>query len=408
MWLPHVQSAVGKWHVGARSAANLPINRGFDRHFGFLKGGEDHITQHSGDAGLTFVDLWRDHVPAVGENGTFSTFLYANEAVNVIESHAERNRAAEAAGQAAAPLAMYLAWQATHTPLEHPARFFKQLPNDTPQATRSHMRALVGALDEGVSNVTAALKRTGLWNNTLLFVVADNGGWIQPTLGGNNWPLRGGKVSDFEGGVRSYAFMNGGYLDSMPELRGTTNTGLMHVADFYATFCKLAGVDPTDSAAGVPPIDSLDLTDSLFTPGASTSPRTEVPLSFCNAEAACDAPSGVGDSALISGRYKLVNGTQGNLGYWQGPQYPNATSAKHPGSDPGCPSGCLFDIFADPAEQNDLREAQPDVFARLAARLAQIGATTFQTNNTGGADTCIPAQQAYDANGGFLSPRCSR
>ena len=47
----------GKWHCGARSAANLPANRGFDSHFGFLKGGEDHITQRSGDAGLSFVDL---------------------------------------------------------------------------------------------------------------------------------------------------------------------------------------------------------------------------------------------------------------------------------------------------------------------------------------------------------------
>ena len=45
----------GKWHVGARSAANLPINRGFHSHFGFLKGGEDHLTQRSGDGGLAFV-----------------------------------------------------------------------------------------------------------------------------------------------------------------------------------------------------------------------------------------------------------------------------------------------------------------------------------------------------------------
>merc|ERR1740133_960199 len=56
----------GKWHVGARSAANLPINRGFESHFGFLKGGEDHLNQRSGDGGKTFVDLWRDHGPAYG------------------------------------------------------------------------------------------------------------------------------------------------------------------------------------------------------------------------------------------------------------------------------------------------------------------------------------------------------
>ena len=42
---------VGKSHLGARSPANLPINRGFDVHFGFLKGGEDHYTQGSGSVG---------------------------------------------------------------------------------------------------------------------------------------------------------------------------------------------------------------------------------------------------------------------------------------------------------------------------------------------------------------------
>jgi len=39
---------IGKSHLGARSPANLPINRGFDVHFGFLKGGEDHYSQGSG------------------------------------------------------------------------------------------------------------------------------------------------------------------------------------------------------------------------------------------------------------------------------------------------------------------------------------------------------------------------
>ena len=73
----YYNAIVGKWHVGARSAENLPINRGFDSHFGFLKGGEDHINQHSSDDNLVFVDLWRDRAPAYGENGTFSTIMYA-------------------------------------------------------------------------------------------------------------------------------------------------------------------------------------------------------------------------------------------------------------------------------------------------------------------------------------------
>ena len=64
---------IGKGHIGAYSTANLPINRGFDRHLGFLGGGEDHMTQRARGV----ADLWRDHTPAHGENGTkYSCDLY--------------------------------------------------------------------------------------------------------------------------------------------------------------------------------------------------------------------------------------------------------------------------------------------------------------------------------------------
>jgi len=133
---PYYTSLVGKWHVGARSKANLPINRGFDRHFGFLKGGEDHLNQTSYDEKLLFVDLWRDHGPAYGENGTFSTLLYAKEAQQIIQDHA--------AERPEMPLFMFLSWHATHTPLEAPPSWsVKSVPNDTKWRSRAKMNALV-------------------------------------------------------------------------------------------------------------------------------------------------------------------------------------------------------------------------------------------------------------------------
>ena len=66
---------LGKWHMGARSAANLPINRGFDSHIGFLKGAEDHFDQRSNFDGYqkTYIDLWQDHGPEPDRlNGTYS------------------------------------------------------------------------------------------------------------------------------------------------------------------------------------------------------------------------------------------------------------------------------------------------------------------------------------------------
>ena len=173
---------VGKWHVGARSEANLPVERGFDSHFGFLKGGEDHLTQESSDANLQFVDLWRNRKLAYHENGTFSTIMYTQEAVDIITRHGHHS--------IKDPLFMFLAYQATHTPLEVPAGWnVESVKDDTKSKSRSHMNALVEILDQGVGNVTGT-KRSGLWNNTIVVFQADNGGGItDPSLVETTFPL---------------------------------------------------------------------------------------------------------------------------------------------------------------------------------------------------------------------------
>ena len=76
----------------------------------------------------------------------------------------------------------------------------------------------------------------------------------------NNWPLKGGKHSNWQGGVRVNAFVSGGALP--PAVRGTTSNELITVWDWYSTFVEgIAGGDPTDhraAAAGLPPIDSFN------------------------------------------------------------------------------------------------------------------------------------------------------
>ena len=120
------------WGQGSRSVAHLPINRGFDQHFGFLGGGEDHFTQVSGEDPVvgSLVDLWRDRGPAVGENGTFSGYLYSREAERVIRSHAS-----SAGGK---PLFMYLAWHLVHSPLEVPPQYFDPSCADSPKRQLYH------------------------------------------------------------------------------------------------------------------------------------------------------------------------------------------------------------------------------------------------------------------------------
>ena len=113
--------------------------------------------------------------------------------------------------------------------------------------------------------------------NTLTRTVTHKGGWVGGT-GSNNYPLRGSKVSDFEGGVRAVAFLSGGYLPI--SVRGGRHTGYIHVADWYGTLSKLVGVDPSDNVPGLPPVDSNDFWPSVLVPNATSTGR-EVCICVC-------------------------------------------------------------------------------------------------------------------------------
>ena len=73
----------------------------------------------------------------------------------------------------------------------------------------------------------------------------------------NNWPLRGGKKTEFEGGVRINAFLSGGFIPQ--SLRGVTKDGYVHVCDWYATLLPLAGASSSDDHPGIPAVDGLDM-----------------------------------------------------------------------------------------------------------------------------------------------------
>ena len=102
----------------------------------------------------------------------------------------------------------------------------------------------------------------GLYDDTLIVFSADNGGpvYCAGCAGANNWPLRGGKASNWQGGIRVNSWVSGGLVPSA--MHGMKLAGLAAVWDWYGTFAGLAGADPTDhraEAAGLPPVDSVDL-----------------------------------------------------------------------------------------------------------------------------------------------------
>jgi arylsulfatase I/J len=227
-------------------------------------------------------------------------------------------------------------------------------------------------VDGAFGRVRAALEAAGVWDESVLLVSSDNGGQLDLEFGGgSNYPLRGGKGGFFEGGVRVAAFASGGLI--LPARRGAVDYGIAHGADALATVCGLLGVadacrvDARARAAGLPPLDSVDLWP-LISGANTTSPRAEVPLS---------------PSAIISGDWKLLLGAQPVAG-WSGPLFPNASS---PAASPHAQAlacgarGCLFDVASDAGEHDDVAAAHPDVVARLAARLAALRGGFFSNGD---------------------------
>lgn len=128
--------------------------------------------------------------------------------------------------------------------------------------------------------------------------------YFNGTSGANNFPLRGGKMNNWEGGIRANAFVSGGYLPA--DRRGQKEEGLITAWDWYATFCHIAGVDPTDeraARAGLPPIDSHNVWP-LVSGANLTSPRTAIPLG--SPPVNFDGTNSISPvNGLIMGQYKV-------------------------------------------------------------------------------------------------------
>lgn len=352
----YVAHHIGKWHAGAATMEQMPLGRGFQTYLGYLDGFNDYYTEIfplEKCNGTEIVDLWDTDKPAHKMNGTdYEEAIFKERVLSVINNHSPST-----------PLFLYYAPHLVHAPLEVPDSYlsqFKFIDNHD----RQYYHAMVKYLDDIIGQMVIALKAKGMWDDLLMFVVADNGGPLNS--GANNFPLKGGKYSDWQGGVRVDALVSGGFLP--PQMRGQKNNGYIHITDWYATFCALAGVDPTDNSASkakLPPVDSTNMWP-LISGQNTTSPRVDIPLS---------------EKTLISGPYKILTGTVPQAG-WTGPQFPNNThpqggiSAKEECGD----NGCLYNIIDDPEERINLAAKELEILQTMQQKLAKYQTSYFNPN----------------------------
>ena len=232
-----------------------PLRRGFDSFFGFWGGSEDHWSHVTGH--LDFREgesIARNYSSTDQSNASYSTHLFSRRAVEIIEAHAE---------DSSPPFFIYLAYQATHAPLQAPPDVVASFAHVRDPSRRT-FAAMAAVVDEGIGNITAALTSSGN-ERTVLFLSGDNGGTIRE--GGNNYPLRGFKGSLWEGGCRASAFV---WSPLLPARRNFVWRGLFHVSDWLPTALEVAGV--ADPLRSFPELDGFPMWKALASGGSS--PRT--------------------------------------------------------------------------------------------------------------------------------------
>eukprot|EP00041_Stephanoeca_diplocostata_P018292 m.382106 g.382106 ORF g.382106 m.382106 type:complete len:730 (-) comp20970_c1_seq32:2839-5028(-) len=306
--------------------------------------------------------------PSGGTNCTneYSTDLWGQSAVRAVRQHDLTTD-----GQ----LYVHLCFQAVHSP-------YNPVPGNP---TGDVYHGMLWRADVYVGELVAELHAKGIYNNTLIVYSSDNGG----VLSGINFPLRGEKHSNWEGGMRTAAFVSGGFIP--PALRGTTNGINMHIVDWYATFAYLAGQDPTDDPPVAPlPVDLntpwKDIYGNFSFPaadGVNVWPMLMDPQSYQIDSA--HKYLVLSKEVVIAGKWKLLvsqphfksqnNGWKSPNGTWRQPTAsetlncqlqdvaPSTSPLPVPGKAGVLP--CLFDLRADPGEHEDLSAGNIDVVHEL-------------------------------------------
>ncbi len=213
----YATALIGKWDLAGHEPdrfehpENAPLKRGFDRHFG---------TPASNDFWEKTV-MYRDGT--VIENpvnlAESTTKRYADETIRFIRGRKER------------PFFIYLCPNMPHTALHAGAEFRGKSP-------RGLYGDVVEELDAILGRILETLRAEGLEKNTLVVFTSDNGPWLlRKQDGGSAGPLRGGKTSTWEGGLRvpGIAWWPGRIAP------GQTCNRIASTLDLLPTLAKFAG-----------------------------------------------------------------------------------------------------------------------------------------------------------------------
>ncbi|XP_077868272.1 arylsulfatase B-like [Saccoglossus kowalevskii] len=265
------------------------------------------------------------------------------------------------------PMFIYLPFQAVHAPLQVPDKYSDMYKDTIHDESRRTYAGMTSCMDEAIGNITRTLKDKGIWNNTVIVFSTDNGG--ARTFGASNYPLRGQKASNFEGGIRGPAFVSSPLLD--PLVRGTINNELMYIGDWFPTFMNLAG----GHVIGSKPLDGINQWETISR--GVPSKRVEIVYNIDPLWPGCKSSTRdtwIGNpyfdicvsAAIRVGHWKLLTGHTGCSNWETRPEIaPKSRTVES--SDDGMVR--LYHIKEDAEEKVNLVHYRPDIVFMLLQRL---------------------------------------
>lgn len=327
---------VGKWHLG--DADHSPETQGFDLNIGGTHWGAPATYFHPFSGPFGQEREFR-YVPGLGlgKPGDYLTDRLTDEALKLIEAADSR------------PFFLNLWYYTPHTPLDgKPGLVEKYRTRIQPGLRHQNpdYAAMIETLDTNVGRVLAHLKKRKLTERTVIIFASDNGSTIIQHRGRQvttNHPLRSGKGSLYEGGIRVPLIVR---LPGKTPRGGTCEQPVI-CTDLFPTLLELCGLTATNGVAPAGPLDGISFASLLREPGA----RLNREALFFHYPHYYMTTTPV--SAVRSGDWKLLE-------YFEDQRVE------------------LYNLASDLGEQNDLAQQKSEEAAQLRDRLhawrAEVGA----------------------------------
>ncbi|MFC1604641.1 sulfatase [Planctomycetota bacterium] len=246
---------VGKWHLG--DAAHYPQTQGFDVNIGGTFWGAPTTFFYPYGGPSRWGGEYR-YVPHLefGAEGEYLTDRLTDEALLIMDKVKDK------------PFFLNLCYHTVHTPIEGKSElveYYKKKVRPGMHHQNYEYAAMVHSLDENVGRIMDKIDELGVADNTIVVFFSDNGGYINKFKNKavtSNYPLRSGKGSLYEGGVRDPLIIRWSGVTKA----GSICSEPVSSIDFYPTILSMTGL--AGDSKHNSDMDGLSLVPQLKNPAA--------------------------------------------------------------------------------------------------------------------------------------------